>query len=568
MANEVCSPPILSQNIRSFCARSRSSQGATASDASHISIAPKVASNSLLLGVVARCGFTVGFGYCCWLDLLRFSACCASHWWTRELFDSLRRGAFACPVRELPKANHSLRWLATRLADGRGGGIEVLKLSDIACHHSDEGAIIVASVCKTIRSLHFHSKEHPVRDDRRCAGGCYLTSRGLSAVLGGERPLLRRVVLHGSAVTDHALLLLATGCPSLESVWLSCATCVTGPGLLACAQQRLSDWRDIRFDALCGAPEELLIAAREASGHFQAMRCLLLADCSASLATTLQPTHVNGWTNLLRLGLLFSVNGLVCFCEKTIVSLATLCHSQLRALALANVHVGDAFPVALAGCVECARRLPHQSGNPRSRDGQPMALRALCVDGIHHGISGKSLRELLQSTCTDVDRAASGRFTDSACLGGVGVPRHNGLDELMLTAAAGCEVVDATLLEWMSLGIKFVSVDGADISWEGVRVSGLRALRAKACPRLKMPQEVRMASPAGNRMVSCEMKTKSAGFSPILDVSRDSFKASRPSPTVRLLEADQSLCYWWCKGYYYDELSWYGLEHLDEPILT
>ena len=32
-------------------------------------------------------------------------------------------------------------------------------------------------------------------------------------------------------------------------------------------------------------------------------------------------------------------------------------------------------------------------------------------------------------------------------------------------------------------------------------------------------------------------------------------------PDVRVLGPDQQLCYWWNKGYRYDGLSWYGLEH-------
>ncbi|CAE7631095.1 unnamed protein product [Symbiodinium pilosum] len=189
----------------------------------------------------------------------------------------------------------------------------------------------------------------------------------------------------------------------------------------------------------------------------------------------------------------------------------------LEALALANVHVGDILLQSLAA-----------SKPTRS------SLRALSLEGAH-GATLQGVWHLVRA----VGRAISG----------------GGLDELQLTASADCPIDDHVLQKLVSAGIRFLTLEGAKISKAGICCcSGLQALRSKSCGELDLPAKPRLG-PAAGRREGCRrpgaMGAKGVPATP----------GSGALPDVRVLGPDQQLCYWWNKGYRYDDLSWYGLEH-------
>lgn len=428
----------------------------------------------------------------------------------------LRRAAFAGSAGSMPATNGALKWLATRLT-ACGASFEVLKLSDGICRHTDDGAIAASTACGALHSLHFHS------GGGRHATGSGLTQVGLLSVLRSSSGSLRRVVLHGPAVTDEALAEVSVGCRVLEALWVSCADGVTGDGLRRClnACRKLLD---LRLDGLSEVDEDEIAEALAA----QPLRCAYIADCSAPFTLSLRPADVARWHCLLRLGIFFDPGrrgrlqrtGPAKYLHAEAAG-AVGALSQLRALALANVWVGDVLLDSLAG-----------DARP---EGQQSSLRALSLEGAH-GCSAAALQRLVKA------RSASG--------GG-----H--LEELLVTVGPGCAIDDGMLADWAATGVVFVSLEGAAITRDAVRRSGLRALRVKACGDFGLPAHPVLAPPAG-RQLGLSVAASASARQP-----QSTERLPRQQlPALRVLGPEQPLCYWWGKGLRYDELSWYGLEHL------
>ncbi|CAJ1358359.1 unnamed protein product [Effrenium voratum] len=183
----------------------------------------------------------------------------------------------------------------------------------------------------------------------------------------------------------------------------------------------------------------------------------------------------------------------------------------LESLALANVCVGDHLLQALHGSV---------------------TLCALSLEG-DHGATLPGICGLLR---------ARGRA-------GAGL-----LEELQLTAGLTCQVDDAVLLCFARLGITYLTLEGANISKDGIRrCAGLQAIRAKSCGELDLLPPVARLGPPPRK------KKPGPSAAKALKAKTDGGLAS--GWDVRLLGSDQQLCHWWQKGYRYDDMSWYGLEH-------
>eukprot|EP00439_Symbiodinium_sp_Y106_P004016 s7664_g1.t1 len=78
-----------------------------------------------------------------WRDLVPASTVCTALL-TAESGRPLCCCSTAGPLRALPSSDGALRWLARRAADGSGGGLHCLKISDTACHHTDAGAFAIS----------------------------------------------------------------------------------------------------------------------------------------------------------------------------------------------------------------------------------------------------------------------------------------------------------------------------------------------------------------------------------------------------------------------------------------
>lgn len=471
-----------------------------------------------------RAAVELAASYLAWRDLLPLSACCALLLGA-DVGHLLRRAAFAGPASGLPASDGALRWLAMRVTRfgcklSTGVGLEVLKLSDTVCRHTDVGAAAVSSVCAPLRVLHFHSGGAARRPGASAAG---LTSAALDSILGCGRLALARVVLHGPAITDEALRTLGEGCPLLGALWLSCADRVSAAGLVDFVE-RAAQLRDVRLDGLSCIPGAQLMRALVA----RPLACALVADCCPELPILMGGLEVSRWTSLQRLGILFEPGCVVAaagparFLDSSAGSaLGRL--PRLRALAFAHVWAGDEFALALGG-----------SGSGGSGGSSPLC--ALSLEGAH-GISRAALSALVHALC----------------------PKGGGsLEELHVTATPSCGVDDAALAEWASMGIEFVSLEGAQITRDGIRGCGLRALRVKSCGDLQVPAAPVMASPAGRQLA----KDRPKGATPGAQADAGRSAGPPPPPDLRVLTTEQALCYWWGKGYRYDEHSWYGLEHL------
>ncbi|CAJ1422936.1 unnamed protein product [Effrenium voratum] len=115
-------------------------------------------------------------------------------------------------------------------------------------------------------------------------------------------------------------------------------------------------------------------------------------------------------------------------------------------------------------------------------------------------------------------------------------------------------VDDAVLLCFVRLGITYLTLEGANISKDGIRrCAGLQALRAKSCGELDLLPPVARLGPPPRKKKPGPFAAKA------LKAKTDGGLAS--GWDVRLLGSDQQLCHWWQKGYRYDDMSWYGLEH-------
>ncbi|CAE7559349.1 unnamed protein product [Symbiodinium natans] len=451
-----------------------------------------------------------------WRELVPASAVCSA-----LLAESRPLGCGTWgPLGALPTSDGALRWLARRAARSVGGGLEFLKISDTACRHTDAGALAVSSVCETLRVLHFHSKVARACEPR-------LTPRALQALLGHGRPALSRAVLHGDAVTDAALEILGAGCPRLRALWLSCSAHVSG-AVLRKVVSSATCLEDLRLDSLLKVSGSDFVHAIAA----QPLRCFLVAD-APEFPTLLSAVEVGRWQAMRRLGILFEAG-----CPAAMVGFRSLeadaalalgSLPMLEALAVANVHVGDALLQSF-----WQRHVQLAPATSRS------VLRSLSLEGAH-GATLQGIWNLVR---------ALGRGMDLQC---------GELDELQLTASPECPIDDHALEKIVGCGIRFLTLEGANISKAGIcRCVGLQALRSKSCAKLDLPPKPRLGPAAGRREVSRRGGTKeSANGIPGMGTG-----ASDLLPDVRLLGPDQQLCYWWNKGYKYDDLSWYGLEHV------
>eukprot|EP00439_Symbiodinium_sp_Y106_P022190 s1144_g2.t1 len=374
-------------------------------------------------------------------------------------------------------------------------------------------------VCGTLRVLHFHSKVARACEPR-------LTPRALQILLGrgSRRPALSRVVLHGDAVTDAALELLG-GCPQLRSLWLSCSAHVSGAILKKVVSA--TQLEDLRLDSLLKASGSDVVDAIAT----KPLRCLLVSD--APQFALLSGLEVSRWQAVRRLGILFEAGcpaamvGCRSLEAETAMALGAL--PVLEALALANLHVGDVLLQSL-----WQGRL--QPAALRSN------LRSLSLEGAH-GATLQGVLNLVRALGQD--------------------SRHGDMDELQLTASQACPIDDHALQKIVSCGIRFLTLEGASISKAGIcRCAGLQALRSKSCAHLDLPPKPRLGPAAGRRF---EAGRRSYPISNKGTKTHGSTSDVSPVfPDVRLLGPDQQLCYWWNKGYQYDDLSWYGLEHLTE----
>ncbi|CAE7183154.1 unnamed protein product [Symbiodinium necroappetens] len=466
-----------------------------------------------------KCGvpLDLALSFLSWRDLVPASAVCTALL-TAQSGRPLCCCSTAGPLTALPSTDGALRWLARRAADGFGGGLHFLKISDTACHHTDAGAVAISKVCETLRVLHFHSKVARACEPR-------LTPRALQILLGrgSSRPALSRVVLHGDAVTDAALELLS-GCPQLRSLWLSCSAHVSGASLKKVVSA--TQLEDLRLDSLLKASGSDVVDAIAT----KPLRCFLASD--APQFALLSGLEVGRWQAVRRLGILFEAGcpaAMVgCRSLEAEAAMALGALPVLEALALANVHAGDVLLQSFwQGRLQPAAR---------------SSLRSLSLEGAH-GATLQGVWNLVRALGKD--------------------SHHGDMDELQLTASQACPIDDHALRKIVSCGIRFLTLEGASISKAGIcRCVGLQALRSKSCPHLDLPPKPRLGPAAGRRFEagrrSCpsgNKGTKTHGStSDVVPVF----------PDVRLLGPDQQLCYWWNKGYKYDDLSWYGLEHLTE----
>ncbi|CAJ1409530.1 unnamed protein product [Effrenium voratum] len=441
----------------------------------------------------------LAFSFLAWRDLVPASA-------VSPAFLRAQAGALCCcslagPVTALPCSDGALRWLARRAACGVSPGVEFLKISATACRHTDAGALAVSTVCEPLRVLHFHSKV-ALRES-----SATLSPRGLQALLGSGRPALLRAVLHGDAVTDAALEILSAGSPLLQALWLSCSAQVSAGAVrkLAISALQLQDLRlDSLRSAFAGDFKEVLAMPR--------LQCVLVAD-AVQLPPVLSASDVQRWQAMRRLAILIEAGCPICP-SRPLDHWAAEALGQLpclESLALANVCVGDHLLQALHGSV---------------------TLCALSLEG-DHGATLPGICGLLR---------ARGRA-------GAGL-----LEELQLTAGLTCQVDDAVLLCFVRLGITYLTLEGANISKDGIRrCAGLQALRAKSCGELDLLPPVARLGPPPRKKKPGPFAAKA------LKAKTDGGLAS--GWDVRLLGSDQQLCHWWQKGYRYDDMSWYGLEH-------